>query len=79
MKCRRGLEVQVLRSGAGYYIGTMTEEEGFPEPMCRISSCYYKTELEAARALTAWNFPVRNCIENDFCNHGMGCGIEEEE
>lgn len=40
-------EMQVLRSAAGYYVGTIyTDEDGFEEPGSRDSS-YFKSEEEA--------------------------------
>ena len=67
--CRRGYEIQVLRSGAGYYLGTV-DEEGFPN--CRISSGYAKTRELAENLL-----PDRVCMENTFCNGGEGCYITQ--
>lgn len=68
MKCIKGFEVKVLNSAAGYYIGTL-DEENFP--MCRISS-YYKTKEAAQRALDKFTFH-RFAEEINFCNHGYEC------
>lgn len=68
MKCKRGLEVQVLKSNAGYYIGTLTED-GFPN--CRITRSYSATE-EDARSKLLLDRQI-GCIENEFCNGGKGC------
>ena len=65
-KCVRGYEVQILKSGAGFYIGTL-DEDGFP--MCRMSNEYAKTHKQAIETLWA----DRTCMENMFCNGGMGC------
>jgi hypothetical protein len=73
--CQKSLDIAVYQSGAGYYIGTYTEEDGYPEPMCRLSSVYYKTKEEAQKALDDLNFPIRHCMENDFCNGGKKCII----
>ena len=40
-----GLELEVLHSGAGYYIGTFHPEEG---PTCRVSNYYPTEELALA-------------------------------
>lgn len=66
MKCNQGRELEVLRSPAGFYIGTF--EEG---PYCRCS-CYYKTREQAQKALETMSF-FRDCEENYFCSAGMGC------
>lgn len=69
MKCIKGYEVKPLKSGAGYYMGTLTPE-GFPN--CRISRGYAETENEA------YNLPLdrqTGCIENEYCNGGWGCLI----
>lgn len=71
--CRKGLPMRVLKSFAGYYIGTF-DEDG---PNCRCSG-YYKTEAEAEAALRALSFD-RVCDENIFCHGGMGCRIVEVE
>jgi len=68
MKCIKGYEIRVLKSAAGFYIGT-TEEEGFP--MCRISG-YYPTEEAAQTALNNKTF-YRFAEEISFCNGGCGC------
>ena len=68
MKCIKGYEIRVLKSAAGFYIGT-TEEEGFP--MCRISS-YYPTKDAAQTALDNKTF-YRFAEEISFCNGGCGC------
>lgn len=67
MKCKRGLEVKVLKSAAGYYIGTLTED-GFPN--CRITRSYSATEEGAKCSLLDRQI---GCIENEFCNGGKGC------
>lgn len=68
MKCVRGLELQALRSGAGWYIGTITEEDGYPEPMCRISVDYFRTRQDAENALADLRFPRREyAMECQFC------------
>lgn len=67
MKCRKGYDVKPLRSGAGYYVGTL-DEDGCPN--CRITTQYAKTEEEAVR------LPFdrqTSCIENEWCNGGRGC------
>lgn len=65
-KCTRGYEIQVLKSNAGYYLGTI-DEDGFPN--CRVSSSYAKTREIAEKQL----IPNRVCEENLFCNGFCGC------
>ncbi len=67
--CVNSREVKVLRSNAGYYIGTI--EEGFP--YCRISG-YFSSKEEAQSRLRA-GFIAREAMEVNFCNGG-DCGIE---
>ena len=69
-KCVNGFELQVLKSPAGYYIGTLTEE-GLPG--CRVSVIYYKKKEDADRALADSSYTVRDCIENNYCSKGRGC------
>ena len=64
MKCVKGLEVCVLNSPAGYYVGTI-DQECFPN--CRLSQEYYKKKEEAQTALNNRTFTLRTCIENQFC------------
>lgn len=67
MKCKKGFEVQPMRSPIGYYMGTI-DDDGFPN--CRISAAYAKTREEALK------LPLDRqcgCIENDYCNGGKGC------
>ena len=66
MKCKKGFEVKVCQSGAGYYLGTM-DKEGLPN--CRISD-YAETEKEAEKLPMVRQF---KCVENEFCNGGTGC------
>ena len=67
-KCTKGHEIKVMRSYAGYYLGTSAPEDGCP--YCRVSSNYAKTEELARTTLT----PDRQwCSENAFCNKGCGC------
>ena len=67
VKCRKGYEVIVCKSAAGYYIGTK-DEEGMPN--CRISTGYAPTEEDAK--LLPLDRQV-GCIENEYCNGGEGC------
>ena len=68
MKCKQCYEIQVCESTAGYFMGTVDPDDGFPN--CRVTG-YYKTPEEAAAALERGE--IRRCIENDFCNNGRGC------
>jgi len=73
MKCTQGHLLQVLKSGAGWYIGTLIRDEEFNAdmPNCRVSG-YYRSREEAQEAL-AGGFVLRECAENDFCSQGVGC------
>ena len=74
MNCIKGYEIKVMKSAAGYYIGT-SDEDGFP--MCRISS-YYQTKELAQKDLDNCMFH-REAEEIYFCNRGMGCIPHDEE
>jgi hypothetical protein len=67
--CRNNKKVQVLESGAGFYIGTL-DEDGCP--YCRISTTYYETSEQAQSALNSREFIERECAENIFCNGTIG-------
>jgi hypothetical protein len=67
MKCKKGYEVEILSSPAGYYLGT-TDEDGLPN--CRISTQYTKKQEDAHQLVADRQ---HNCIENEFCNGGTGC------
>ena len=63
-KCVRGHEVKVLKSSAGYYIGTTD----CGQPYCRLSVEYYKTEKEAQFELDNRIFCERvDAMEIEFC------------
>lgn len=64
--CRKGYEIKALKSGAGYYLGTV-DEDGLP--YCRISIEYAKTEEEAKKLLCDRTY----AMEVQFCNEGKGC------
>ena len=72
-KCVKGLEVKVLKSNAGYYIGTTKEDEEFccEMPNCRLSS-YYKDEKTAQKELEEKKFIEREAPENVWCSGGWG-------
>ena len=65
-------ELQVLKSGAGFYIGRTCEDPDYPglqEPYSRESG-YYRTR-EAAEA-DLGSFEVRICVENELAySQGM--------
>ena len=69
IKCKRGNEIKLLKSSAGYYLGT-SDEYGCPN--CRVSS-YSGTE-----GLSVVLRPDRICMENIYCNGGTGCLIKED-
>lgn len=49
--------LQVLKSGAGYYIGTFSNEEG---PVSRESEEYFRTENQATLALANGSWTQRS-------------------
>ena len=66
MKCRKGFEIKVCRSAAGFYKGTLSEDGSIN---CRISG--YAQDKASAESLPLdrqWY-----CIENEYCNGGKGC------
>jgi hypothetical protein len=65
MKCIKGYKLQVLKSPAGYYLGTV-DKDGFPN--CRVSIEYCKTREQAEILI-----PNRVCDENLFCSNYKGC------
>ena len=67
MKCVKGLEIKPMKSAAGWYMGTYTEE-GFPN--CRVTNAYYSTPEEAEKNMFR---DYRYCMENEFCNQGKMC------
>ena len=70
--CHKGFEIQVLRSGAGYYIGTVDSEDG--SPYCRLSVNYYPTAAAAQKDLDSLSFEDRGYADEiRFCNEGSGC------
>ena len=58
--------LEVLRSGAGYFIGRtcLDKVRGYLDVYSRESD-YYPTEKMAARALETMAFDVRDCAENN--------------
>lgn len=60
--CKEGYNVRVLRSNAGYYVGTQ-DESGVP--YCRLSG-YYETENQAQGALMH-GFKIRDAVEINWC------------
>lgn len=71
MKCINGLELKVLKSNAGYYIGTQCEDGS---PNCRLSNNYWKDKDIAQNCLDRNNFTKRSSsIEIQWCNSGKGC------
>ena len=74
MKCVKNIEIQVLHSGAGYYLGTMIMDEdmGCEVPNCRVSS-YFKNYEGAKNALDKNNFIEREAMENNYCSGGNYC------
>ena len=77
MKCVKGHEVEVLRSNAGWYIGTEAPDpecENVILPNCRVSCYYYGSREEAQAVLDSGMYARRDhSLENEFCNGGGGC------
>lgn len=73
MYCKKGHEIQVLNSAAGYYIGTVDKEDG--SSYCRLTGYYKSWGLAEAQLRDRGVIAnTRNCVENEFCNGGSGCG-----
>lgn len=72
MKCKKGFNITVCKSAAGYYIGTV-DEDGVPN--CRISG-YADNEKDADSLSMSRQF---GCVENEYCNGGRGCFVEGAE
>lgn len=70
MKCSQGYEIKVLKSNAGYYLGTVSEE-GLPN--CRLSEEYYPNEDAAKNALDNGFYTERESVENLYCNGFISC------
>ena len=70
--CSKGHQIQIMRSAAGYYIGTSDPEDQCP--YCRISG-YGSTPDDARMNIE------RECMENQFCNGNSisGCRISLAE
>lgn len=66
MVCRQGREIKILKSSAGYYLGTL-DTDG--TPYCRVSTQYAKTEEDAKNLFIDRDY----AIEVRFCNEGKGC------
>ena len=70
MKCAQQYELKVLKSAAGFFIGT-ADEDGSVN--CRISHDYFDTKEEAQKALNTRSFKTRmTAIENQFCFRSCG-------
>ena len=65
MQCRKGYDIIVCQSAAGFYRGTKTE---FGEPNCRLTG-YAGTKEQAGRLPFTREF---GCI-NEFCNGHKSC------
>lgn len=66
LTCVKGKKLEVLKSNAGYYIGTL--EDGCPN--CRVSERYYQTDTAGQFVLTHKAFNPRICLENVYCSKG---------
>lgn len=64
--CRKGKEIKILKSYAGYYLGTELEDGC---PYCRCSTQYAPTKEEAENLVVDRFYAV----ENMDCHGGKGC------
>lgn len=65
MRCIKGHKIEILKSGAGYYVGT--REDGFP--YCRLSD--YRQE---PGELDDYNYSrIFYAMENQYCNGCRNC------
>lgn len=80
MKCIKGIKIRPLKSQAGWYIGSTIFDDEMRRivPNCRVSVDYFKTEVEAEKAMSE-GFAQRSCIENNFCSGGRGCCLSCEK
>ena len=72
--CYKGHNIQVLKSEAGFYIGTLVE---FGVPYCRLSSDYYQSKDKTREALDTGKIIERNAIENELYSDGKKCLVEK--
>ena len=67
------VKLQVLRSNAGYYIGTLDHPDG---PFCRLSTQYWKDADAAVAALQGGfsrrSWQCKECPNKDICEGGRG-------
>lgn len=84
MKCVRGLDLKVMKSGAGYYIGTEYADPdmgGAIVPNCRMTDYMTKEKaerlLEKGDAFALWD-ASRDCAENGYCAGGSCIDLDEE-
>lgn len=70
MKCRKGYNIIVCQSAAGYYLGTK-DETGAPN--CRLTD-YAGTKDQAENLEMTRQF---HCVENEYCHKGYGCLIPD--
>ena len=70
-ECRKGNKIKIMRSAAGYFLGTeeLDSDLGIEVPCCRITD-YYASEEQLQEDS---NIKFRDCVENNFCNKGKGC------
>lgn len=69
--CVEGKELKILKSPAGCYMGTTEYDKEFDcdFPNCRLSSSYYKSEIDLEES----EIEIRDCVENNHCSDGQGC------
>lgn len=68
--CQKGHRISMLQSSAGYYIGTLEDDE----PYCRLSGYGHSPDDPVLNE-------ERECIENQWCNGNSlsGCRINVTE
>ena len=64
IKCDKNREIKILKSAAGYYLGSV-DKNG--DPYCRCSRYYYEEDSSIQIHLDNGTLPIRRCIENELC------------
>lgn len=64
MECVKGYNLEILRSNAGYYIGTLDEEN---MPNCRMTEGYAKTRKDVLSLKPRHSFEIQHCSNGNLC------------
>ena len=72
--CAKGLEVEVLNSNAGYFLGTIVEQDfEYMVQNCRCTEYYkgYANANDVLQRVASGDYSdVRECANNKFCSGG---------